>query len=142
MFCGMKSDDKELEALRKMAEDDKTPSHLRLGAIKELARRREAAEPEPLGDAQERIQAIVDRYCPQDKELRDTPQDPMVDLDFQAIVGREADPLFLSWVPFLPENSAEVERIITSSARRLGVGYGPYLNDTDELTARRRKRAG
>jgi hypothetical protein len=63
MFCGMKSDDKELEALRKMAEDDKTPSHLRLGAIKELARRREAAEPEPLGDAQERMQAIVDRYC-------------------------------------------------------------------------------
>lgn len=113
-----------------------------MGALKELARRREAAEPEPVGDPRERMQAIVDRFCPQEKELRDAPQDPMVDLDAEHVLKRKPDSLFLSWIPYLPENAAQAERAITSAARRLGLGFGPYVTATDEFTAKRRRKAG
>src|SRR5919106_1309508 len=127
--------------LREIAADPKTPTHLRLGALNSLHKLKEAAEPEPVGEPQERMQAIVDRLCPQETELRDAPQDPMVDLDFQATVGREPDPLFLSWVPSLPERPKEAERQIVTAARRLGVGMGRYeVPEGDELSRRRRRR--
>lgn len=68
-------DDMELVALRQMASDPTTPTHLKLGALKELARRREATEPEgaiaddPLGAMQD----IVEKYCPQSAEDRELP---------------------------------------------------------------------
>jgi hypothetical protein len=133
----MTQDDMELEALRQMAADPTTPTHLKLGALKELARRREATEPEPVGDPQERMQAIVDRFCPQEPELRDAPQDPMVDVDAEDALKRKPDPLFLSWIPYLPEKAAEAERTIAIAARRLGVGHGPYLVAGDQAAPAR-----
>lgn len=68
-------DDMELVALRQMASDPTTPTHLKLGALNELARRREATEPEgaiaddPLGAMQD----IVEKYCPQSAEDRELP---------------------------------------------------------------------
>jgi hypothetical protein len=120
----MKQDDAEVQMLREIAADPQTPTHLRLRALNSLQRLKEAAEPEPVGDPQERMQAIVERFCPQEPELRDAPQDPMVDLDAKAVLKRRPDPLFLSWIPYLPERAAEAERAITSAARRLSVGAG------------------
>jgi hypothetical protein len=96
-----------------------------LGPLNSLQRLKESSEPVPVGDPQERMQAIVDRFCPQEPELRDAPQDPMVDLDAEYVLRRKPDPLFLSWIPDLPENAAQAERVITSSARRLGWGSAP-----------------
>ena len=41
----MKPEDQEVKALRQMASDPDVPTHLRLGALKELGKRRETPEP-------------------------------------------------------------------------------------------------
>jgi hypothetical protein len=75
----------EEDLLRQMAADESVPAHLRLGALKELGRREASAggerAPDPESDPRAAMEAIVERYCPQPKELESTPADPMRDLD-------------------------------------------------------------
>lgn len=81
----VKQDDTEVQMLREIAADPKTLTHLRLGALNSLQKLKESAEPEPVGEPQERMQAIVDRFCPQDSDMRNMPQDPMVDMDAKRV---------------------------------------------------------
>lgn len=63
----------ELQVLRQMASDPNTQTDLELGALKELARRREATEPEGgelLSDPLGAMQEIVEKYAPQSAEDR------------------------------------------------------------------------
>jgi hypothetical protein len=137
----MSAENEELKALQAMANDTDVPVHLRLGALKELGKRRESnpeisTEPDPLGV----MRSVVDRHCPQTPEERDLPPDPMRALDFEAFTGRRADRVAFSWLPYCPENPGAAERAILAAARRLGVGTGPYeLPDDDELSRRRRR---
>lgn len=131
----------ELQALREMASDPATPKHLKLGALKELARRREAAEPELAHDPLGQMRAVVERYCPEIPEMLDAPPDPMRDLDFQAVVGRPANPVLWEWAPYCPADPAQAERSVVSAVRRLKLGQGPYgPPESDELARRRRRR--
>jgi hypothetical protein len=117
--------DLELETLRAMVIDPSTPAHLRLGALNSLQKLKEAAEPEPVGEPQERMQAIVDRLCPQERELRDAPADPMRHLDVLAVSGGKVEainPFVWTWLPYCPSNPKAAERAILTAARRLGCG--------------------
>lgn len=136
----------EQDLLRKMAADESVPAHLRLCALKELGRCGESAEATPSadGDPEAAMRAVVERHCPESPEMAKVAADPMRDLDFRAVTGRDPDPLYLSWAPYCPENPKRAEREIVAAARRLGVGRGPHEvpEGADELAARRRRRAG
>jgi hypothetical protein len=136
----------ELEALRQMAADPTTPSHLKLGALKELARRREAAEPEPeLSDPLGAMQEIVEKYCPQSAEDRNLPADPMRSLDYESCTGEKLDPMAASWLPYCPPKQVAqiAARRVVAASRRIGVGQGPYeVPEADELAQRRRTKGG
>jgi hypothetical protein len=142
----VKTDDMELRALRAIAADPKTPTHLRLGALNSLQRIKESVEPEPTGDPEEKMQALVDRLCPQEPELRDAPADPMRHLDVSAVSGGSVeafDPFVWTWLPYCPSDPKAAERAILTAARRLGLGEGPYEvpgDKADELAQRRRRR--
>jgi hypothetical protein len=143
-FKAMKHEDQELDALRQMADDPKTPSHLRLGALKELARLRERETPvrfegDPLGAMRE----VVEKFCPETDYTKGMPADPQRGLDFEAFVGRKADVIFLSWAPYCPSAPERAERAVVAAARRLGVGTGPYEvpERQDELALHRHKKA-
>jgi hypothetical protein len=130
-----------------MAEDDDVPSHIRLGALKQLGELRRRQPPEGDDDPQAKMDAVVERHCPQTPEMAAVAADPMRDLDFEGLVGRPMDATALSWLPCLPASdrraAERVERELVAAARRLGVGTGPReLPETaDELAERRRRRA-
>jgi len=145
----VKQDDAEVQMLREIAADPKTPTHLRLGALNSLQKLKESAEPEPTGDPEEKMQALVDRLCPQEPELRDAPADPMRHLDVSAVSGGRVealDPFVWTWLPYCPSDPTAAERAILTAARRLGLGEGPYEvpggAQDDELSRRRRRRTG
>jgi hypothetical protein len=125
-----------LEAV--LADPQARPS-TKVNAAKELARLR-GREPEPQ-DPLGAMRAVVERYCPEIPEMVDAPPDPMRDLDFQAMVGRPANPVLWEWAAYCPTEPALAERSIVSAVRRLKVGAGPYGQpDDDELAQRRRRR--
>jgi hypothetical protein len=125
----MTQDDMELDALRQMASDPTTPTHLKLGALKELARRREQAEPEPesASDPLGAMQEIIERYCPQTPEDRELPADPMRALDYETFTGEQLDPVAASWLPYCPPKQVAqiAARRVVSAARRSNAGTGP-----------------
>jgi hypothetical protein len=65
----------------------------------------------------------------------------MRDLDFQAVVGRPANPILWEWCANCPAEAKKAEAEVVSAVRRLKLGAGPYGQpDGDELARRRRKR--
>jgi hypothetical protein len=111
----------------------------KVAAGKELAklRERQPVLVDPLG----RMRAVVEKYAPEVEGMEDAPPDPMRDLDFQAMVGRAANPVLWEWCAYCPAEPVRAERGVVSAVRRLRLGKGPYgPPDSDELTQRRRKR--
>ena len=137
----VKQDDAEVQMLREIAADPKTPTHLRLGALNSLHKLKEAAEPEPTPDPLGQMRGVIEKYAPEVQGMEDAPPDPMRDLDFQAIVGRKANPVLWEWCSYCPSEPQRAERAVVAAVRRLGMAQGPYgPPDGDELAQRRRTR--
>ena len=67
----------------------------KVNAAKELAKLR-ASQPsdrDPLG----MMRSVVEQYAPEIDGMHDVDPDPMRDLDFQAVVGRSANPVLWEW---------------------------------------------
>jgi hypothetical protein len=111
----------------------------KVAAGKELAklRERQPVPDDPLGQ----MRCVVEKYAPEVDGMQDVPPDPMRDLDFQAMVGRPANPVLWEGCPYCPQEPVRAERGVVSAVRRLRLGKGPYgPPDSDELAQRRRKR--
>jgi hypothetical protein len=71
------------------------------------------------------MRAVVEKYAPEVEGMEDAPADPMRDLDFQAVVGRPANPVLWEWCPYCPAEPALAERAVVAAVRRLKLGTGP-----------------
>jgi hypothetical protein len=134
--------DSLIASLEAVLADPKARPSTKVNAAKELARLR-GREPEPQ-DPLGMMRAVVEKYAPEVEGMEDAPPDPMRDLDFQAMVGRPADPVLWEWCPYCPAEAAKSERAVVAAVRRLGLGHGPYEVPAgdDELSRRRRRRTG
>lgn len=51
--------------------------------------------------------------------MEEVAADPMRDLDFQALVGRPANPVLWEWCAYCPAEPVKAERRVVSAVRRL-----------------------
>ena len=72
----------------------------KVAAGKELAqlRERQPVRDDPPGQ----MRSVVEEYAPEVEGMEGVPPDPMRDLDFQAMVGRPANPVLWEWCPYCP----------------------------------------
>lgn len=111
----------------------------KVAAGKELSklRERQPVLDDPLGQ----MRSVVEKYAPEVEGMEQAPPDPMRDLDFQAMVGRPANPVLWEWCPYCPSEPRKAESAVVSAVRRLKLGAGPYGQPAgDELSQRRRKK--
>ena len=126
-----------------MAEDESVAAHLRLGALRELGRRRYAekqsepsAAPSPDGLPPD---PLAERYPDPDPNA---PRDPMADLDWETMVGRPPHRLYLKVLRWVPAHASRDELLSAEAeflrrCRDLGLGGA---HEVDELSPRRSRR--
>ncbi len=125
------------ELLRRMAEDESVPTHLRLGALKELGRRRQAEAPAapaaaPSGEGLP-PNPLLERYPDEDP---DGPLDPMADLDFAEITGRAPHRLYAKVLHSVPPHANRAELL------RFEAEFLRACRDAGIPRGARRRRAG